>query len=1323
MREIIEWCLELGVATVSLYAFSIDNFRRPPAEVDALMALAAEKFEELREVVSRDAGGVASWRTDVRVVGDTSHAPLPIQSVAAQLVRESKAQGATAAVVNVCFAYTSTQELQHAVGAAARGVARGALLPGDVTPELLLRLMHTGDSPPVDLLVRTSGEQRLSDFLLWQSSHALLHWERCLWPEFGYAELLRALRAWQAAAPTLAALRAAADADVGAALAAAAAAAESANGAASPPRVASPWSAGADCAAGAGADQLRAQLQRLQEQQAAAAAPAQKQQQQQQQQQEQQQQQQAWWGGWLARPPPGGVGGAGCGSGGGGAAGSGGSSPRGGSSSPGGASPAGWSPERCGSGPLSSISEHAATLAGAPPTARGSSAPGAGSGGRRLAAAAACPTPRQADEGLSGLALTAASARAAAMASWEPVGGLLAAACDELEVGQMVHTSVFSLFEAMSAVEIGNPKMDIGARPKGDARPLAERPLELELAPEALLGVMDGLLAAEATWHCGGAAARTVYSSAYMMQPERTSAHPVLATYCRAVEAAAAEANHLVMTGCVCEEEDFNAHVAGLPLERAVTATGAAATGAADAPQPDAAAAAAAAAASDKLLASITAAADAAQRDAGGAAGAALAARLQFRRLLLQGLVKLKRRQKQDLDQAAKLFLRAQGELAAVRASLGLGAAHVRLGWDENINAHLVPAAPPRVVKMLSGEGAVDYYEALLGQLLRVCSVTAVNSYRALKEFLLAFGAQPTCALSRSALHIQVSYNAWLPPALQPPPVQHGGAAAHDAGGGEAGAAAAAEPPPPPPLPDVPVPAWTLSPRMLRASLSLSPDEPLGDDGELFVEQAVIAAGNMVQALLMNRSRCRRRLRRGLEDWANLYQHGLNADGSPAFGDYMTAHGWAWANEHEADAAGPLATWVEAETCFGMVHHLGMGFELDLYEPPDYAMVFWYIEVLCVAWQQAGRQLGEQQPALVAAPGGAVSKGKGGSGGGGGGAGAGLAGARLPAKGGKGAAGKHGGGGGARGAAAPPAPPPRKPTPESLAAGLQLEVLHHLATGVLRVVMALPLLGLYSPPELPFNTEAQRFEQRFASFTTLQRPDPLSYEQFVASTSTDGVTAAQLLALAADSFRKVQQAAALIKAQAAAWGVSKQALAQLAPLERVAATNGLAAALLARSAASAAAPGGDGAGAAPQLTPQFEFGAHKWFPTLSLKSASAGGGGGGAGGKSSSPLQRLDAARPRAPRRPGFRLARGARRGVCAADGAAQQRANLAARAAAVLAGRARAVAVLLFPASTAAARPFSSAAGAELLPIARKLKLFASRLEGAAGPRAVARR
>ncbi|GBF92299.1 dehydrodolichyl diphosphate syntase complex subunit [Raphidocelis subcapitata] len=216
MVEVIKWCFELGVRHVSVYAFSIDNFRRSADEVEGLMRLAADKFDEL----TRDEGARA-WGAELRIIGDLQRLPPGVAAAAARLMRSSAAlaaaapRGAPPRVVNVCFPYTSTQELAAALGALRAGLARGALLPADVDTRLLLDAMHTrpqagAGSPPVDLVLRTSGEERLSDFMLWQSGGALLTWLPVLWPQLGFLDLLRALRAWQEARPALRALEGAA---------------------------------------------------------------------------------------------------------------------------------------------------------------------------------------------------------------------------------------------------------------------------------------------------------------------------------------------------------------------------------------------------------------------------------------------------------------------------------------------------------------------------------------------------------------------------------------------------------------------------------------------------------------------------------------------------------------------------------------------------------------------------------------------------------------------------------------------------------------------------------------------------------------------------------------------------------------------------------------------------------------------------------------------------------------------------------------------------------------------------------------------------------
>lgn len=157
------------------------------------------------------------------------------------------------------------------------------------------------------------------------------------------------------------------------------------------------------------------------------------------------------------------------------------------------------------------------------------------------------------------------------------------------------------------------------------------------------------------------------------------------------------------------QEEDFNAHIAGLPLEHVSTAAGAAAAGTNPGPGSNSSSSDH----TDKVLAAISHAIDSqdlplkrsqagpdSQAAAAASLAAAIVARLQFRKLILSGMIRLKRRSKPDLDQAAKIFVRAQAELAVIRSSLGSGSDQ-GLGWDQDINSHLVPAVPPRVVQVI----------------------------------------------------------------------------------------------------------------------------------------------------------------------------------------------------------------------------------------------------------------------------------------------------------------------------------------------------------------------------------------------------------------------------------------------------------------------------------------------------------------------------------------------------------------------------------------------------------------------------------------------
>eukprot|EP00898_Chlorokybus_atmophyticus_P001482 jgi/Chlat1/2334/Chrsp17S02803 len=194
MLEALQWCLDLGVKCVTVYAFSIDNFKRSKAEVDALMDLAEQKLAELlQEIVLLEKHGVA-----IRVLGNLSMLPPKVQRAAA------RAMYATAhhkgAVLNICLAYTARNEMTAAAVALQDAVRSGVLLQSDISEQLFERCLYTDDCPPVDLLIRTSGETRLSDFLLWQSSQSCLAFLTVLWPDFSFRHLVMAIVQFQLAA-------------------------------------------------------------------------------------------------------------------------------------------------------------------------------------------------------------------------------------------------------------------------------------------------------------------------------------------------------------------------------------------------------------------------------------------------------------------------------------------------------------------------------------------------------------------------------------------------------------------------------------------------------------------------------------------------------------------------------------------------------------------------------------------------------------------------------------------------------------------------------------------------------------------------------------------------------------------------------------------------------------------------------------------------------------------------------------------------------------------------------------------------------------------
>ncbi|XP_018555405.1 dehydrodolichyl diphosphate synthase complex subunit DHDDS isoform X2 [Lates calcarifer] len=152
LAETLRWCKHLNIQEVTVYAFSIENFKRTKDEVDGLMELAKQKFERLLE---------------------------------------------ERCFLNVCFAYTSRYEITNAVREMAWGVEQSLIKASDVSEALLSECLYSNNSPNPDLLIRTSGEVRLSDFLLWQTSHSCLVFQSVLWPEYSFWNLCEAILQYQ----------------------------------------------------------------------------------------------------------------------------------------------------------------------------------------------------------------------------------------------------------------------------------------------------------------------------------------------------------------------------------------------------------------------------------------------------------------------------------------------------------------------------------------------------------------------------------------------------------------------------------------------------------------------------------------------------------------------------------------------------------------------------------------------------------------------------------------------------------------------------------------------------------------------------------------------------------------------------------------------------------------------------------------------------------------------------------------------------------------------------------------------------------------------
>lgn len=188
VEKICAAALDMGIEYVTMYAFSTENWSRPKEEVDALMKLLHSYLKDCLKTSKKN-------NMQVRVIGDISKLDKDLQERIIELERVSAEN--TGLHFQVALNYGSRDEIKRSIISIANEVKEGSLLPEDITEDIISSHLDTSGIPDPDLMIRTSGEQRLSNYLLWQLAYAEFYFTDVLWPDFSKKDLQKAVEFYQ----------------------------------------------------------------------------------------------------------------------------------------------------------------------------------------------------------------------------------------------------------------------------------------------------------------------------------------------------------------------------------------------------------------------------------------------------------------------------------------------------------------------------------------------------------------------------------------------------------------------------------------------------------------------------------------------------------------------------------------------------------------------------------------------------------------------------------------------------------------------------------------------------------------------------------------------------------------------------------------------------------------------------------------------------------------------------------------------------------------------------------------------------------------------
>lgn len=190
IEEVLEWCFELKIKNLTVYAFSTENFKRETQEVKTLMDLCKKEIDK----AIKDSR-IHKNKVKVRVLGRLDNLPEDIEQSAENIMSKTKKYNKYS--FNIALAYGGREEIVQAIQKIAKDVKSGVINIGDIKEEIVSKYLYTNGIPDPDIILRTSGEERISNFLLWQLAYSELYFSDVYWPAFQKRDFLKAIRTCQ----------------------------------------------------------------------------------------------------------------------------------------------------------------------------------------------------------------------------------------------------------------------------------------------------------------------------------------------------------------------------------------------------------------------------------------------------------------------------------------------------------------------------------------------------------------------------------------------------------------------------------------------------------------------------------------------------------------------------------------------------------------------------------------------------------------------------------------------------------------------------------------------------------------------------------------------------------------------------------------------------------------------------------------------------------------------------------------------------------------------------------------------------------------------